>query len=383
MTKKILSLLLSLLLGLTPVFATAEDADSEPQTEEANAEEMQELNNLDAVDDNDDGTEKVVGETYHEAELADFNNESTALYTAKTIKNLVLYAERSKDSTRIATTNTPVNIDLLSIGSMWAIARYDGKIGFIKRDKFANAKPLDPVNTPPYGVQKASYIATTLTTAHVRKSMSAQDANWAVLNPGTMLSIWKIQNGWAIVHYWRTYGYINLAELTDLIPVSPTDTPLSNDTPIAAYTSFYTMVQTAINKGRIINIDVACKRLTRVLQPGESLNFNADVGPYRRQLGYQPAWVLVDGKSVKGYGGGTCQVSSTLYNALKQLPQVEILQRRPHGPGGAKYLPHGVDAAVGNNNLNLRFQNHYPFPIRIEGHTSGDGALLMVIYRAD
>ena len=70
-------------------------------------------------------------------------------------------------------------------------------------------------------------------------------------------------------------------------------------------------------------------------------------------------------------------------NALLQLPKVEILQRRPHGPSGAKYLPHGVDAAVGNDSLNLRFRNNYDFPIRVEGHTSDDGALTMVVYRAD
>ena len=150
-----------------------------------------------------------------------------------------------------------------------------------------------------------------------------------------------------MVPYWRTYGYIPLETLTELIPVSPTDTPLDDDTPIAAYTSYYDMAQNDVNKSRIVNIRVACERLTRVMQPGEELDFNDDVGPYRKSLGYQPAWVLMDGTSVLGYGGGTCQVSSTLYNALLQLPKVEILQRRPHGPSGAKYLPHGVDAAGG------------------------------------
>ena len=143
------------------------------------------------------------------------------------------------------------------------------------------------------------------------------------------------------------------------------------------------MVQTDINRSRIINIRVACDRLTRVMQPGESLNFNTQVGPYRPQYGYQKAWVLINGESVPGYGGGTCQVSSTLYNALLQLPGVEILQRRPHGPAGAKYLPHGVDAAVGSDNLNLRFRNNYDFPIRVEGHTSDDGALLMLVYKVE
>ena len=93
--------------------------------------------------------------------------------------------------------------------------------------------------------------------------------------------------------------------------------------------------------------------------------------------------MLVNGKTQPGYGGGTCQVSSTMYNCLMQLPGITILQRRPHGPSGAKYLPHGVDAAVGNSHLNFRFRNDYSFSIRVEGHSSSDGALLILAYRED
>ena len=201
------------------------------------------------------------------------------------------------------------------------------------------------------------------------------------LNPGTLVSIWRTQDGWGIVSYWRTYGYINMNDLTDLTPVSPTDEPLDDDTPIAAFTSYYNMAQTEVNLGRITNIRVACQRLTRVMKPKQSLNFNEDVGPYKASLGYQPAPVLTDGGSSINYGGGTCQVSSTLYNALLQLPKINITQRRPHGPSGAKYLPHGVDAAVGNSTLNLVFSNGYDFSIRVEGHSCDDGALTMVIYK--
>ena len=70
---------------------------------------------------------------------------------------------------------------------------------------------------------------------------------------------------------------------------------------------------------------------------------------YQNLYGVKKSYLLINGTSVPGYGGGTCQVSSTLYNALLQLPGIEILQRRPHGPDGAKYLPHGVDAAVGSD----------------------------------
>jgi vancomycin resistance protein YoaR len=89
---------------------------------------------------------------------------------------------------------------------------------------------------------------------------------------------------------------------------------------------------------------------------------------------------LLDGGVSLGYGGGTCQVSSTFYNAVLQLPGITVLYRRPHGPAGAKYLPHGVDAAVGNDYLNLVIRNDYDFPVRVEA-SSQDGALFMCIFR--
>ncbi len=383
MMKRILAATAAVCLMLAALpLGLAEESGADSDETELSQEELNELKSMDEADDEDE-TIVVVGATYQEKNREDFNASSPALYTCHILANSSTYTQRDTESRRVKSYGTTVTADVLYVGSNWAIVRKDKDIGYIKRQRIYDVTPVDPVNTPPYGTQKSIYIATAADVCEVRKSMSDDDESWVVLNPGTMLSIWQIQDGWAIVPYWRTYGYINLNDLTDLIPVSPTDDPLRDDSPIAAYTSYYTMVQTEINQGRIINISVACNRLTRVMQPGEELNFNQDVGPYKKSLGYQPAYVLVDGKSVPGYGGGTCQVSSTLYNALLQLPGIEILQRRPHGPGGAKYLPHGVDAAVGNTNLNLRFRNNYDFPIRVEGHTSDDGALLMVVYRVN
>jgi len=361
--------------------APAQEESAEGQEGEPSEQEIQELKKLDEATDQDDQPSPLEETVYQEKTLADFSVDSPAIYTAKVLHESSLFTEKNTKSQRTAYTKDERVADVLYVGSNWAILRFDNAIGWIKRNRIHAVAPVDGATTPPYGAQKHSYMATTAVTTPVLKSMSATADSWVVLNPGTLLSVWRIQDGWAVVNYWRTYGYIDMRHLTDLIPVSPTDDPLGEDTPIAAYTSYYSMSQDEVNKSRIINISVGCKRLTRVLEPGESFDFNADVGPYRGSTGYQKAWVLVNGKSVPGYGGGTCQVSSTLYNALLQLPKVEILQRRPHGPDGARYLPHGVDAAVGNNSLNLRFRNNYDFPIRIEGHSSSDGALLMLVYK--
>ena len=377
MLKRFVALLtaLCLLTAALPAFAEEEEAA-------VSEEELEELKKLDE-DEDEDAPTIAAGPVYQEKNREDFDKYSPAIYTCRIQEQSSLFAERDTTSKRLVYNKASVTADVLYVGSTWAILRYKDTIGYIKRQRIYDVTPVDSVNTPPYGVQKSCYIATTATECPVRKSMSESDESWVVLNPGTMLSIWQMQDGWAIVPYWRTYGYISLNDLTDFIPVSPTDTPLDTDTPIAAYTSYYSTSTAGTNPNRIVNISVACQRLTRVMQPGESLDFNANVGPYRPGNGYKQAPVLINGVAKPGYGGGTCQVSSTLYNALLQLPGIEILQRRPHGPGGAKYLPHGVDAAVGNENLNLRFRNDYDFPIRVEGHSSGDGALLMVIYRVD
>ena len=133
-----------------------------------------------------------------------------------------------------------------------------------------------------------------------------------------------------------------------------------------------------------MNIQVACAFLTGYLLPGETYNCNQIWGPYNAKKGYQKAPVLYDGETVDGYGGGTCQVSSTMYNALIQLPGIEIINRHAHGPSGAAYLPHGVDAAVGDDEkkLNLIFKNNYDFPVRIAALSNDDGALCMLVYRA-
>lgn len=378
MLKRFLALFFALCLMLPLLPAVAEEEAEETLSQE----ELDALLSLDEVDENEVPA-VVVGNVYQEMTREDFTTSSPALYRCRILAQSSIFKNKDLNGPKVTYNNNAVSADVLYVGSYWAIVRYQEHIGYIKRDRIYEVKPVDAVNTAPYGVQKSSYIATTADVCEVRKSMSDSDESWVVLNPGTRLSIWKIQDGWAIVPYWRSYGYINLNDLTDMIPVSPTDAPINEETPIAAYTSYYTMDTSAINQGRIINISVACSRLTRVMQPGEELNFNKHVGPYKASLGYQKAWVLIDGESVPGYGGGTCQVSSTLYNALLQLPKVEILQRRPHGPAGAKYLPHGVDAAVGSDSLNLRFRNNYDFPIRVEGHSSGDGALLMLIYKVE
>ena len=363
-------LCLLLLVVLLPLGAMGE----EPAL---TAEELAEIAALDAVED---VTDEDSGPVWEEPALADFPPDAPAVYTCKVLEDSSLFAGRSLESARLLRKAGGQKAEVLYVGSEWAIVRVDGVTGYILRRRIYGVKPVDPVHTPPYGVQKSAYIARTAAACPVRRAMSGEAEAFVTLEEGTLISVWRFQEGWAIVPYWHTYGYIDARLLTELIPVSPMDAPLRGDTPIAAYTSYYSMKRSRSNLNRINNIAVACRRMSRTLTPGEKLDFNRDVGPYHAATGYKKAPVLSNGETVPGYGGGTCQASSTLYNAMLQLPGVEVLQRRPHGPYGASYLPHGVDAAVGNDEQNLRLRNGYDFPLCIDAFSVGDGAVTVCVY---
>ena len=390
-----LALMLAVCIGLTampaPVFAEEMVAEGELTEEEAeNAE----------GENTEDPTS--TGRVYEEKTKEDFDQNSPALYLARfsNVFNYSIFSEKDIKSKKLAWDLQSVPVEVLYVGLVWVIVRYQGLIGYVKREYLAKEMTtVDPVHTAPFNVQKHQYIATVARECYVRKSMSKEplvekeySTYWVKLNPGTMISIWQFMDGWAVVNYMRSYGYIDPNDLKDLIPVSPTEEPLSKESPIAAYTSYYTMKHLLpgasketkeLNLNRIWNIGHGAEKITKtgLLQPGDEFNGNKkNIGPYRE---YKQAIGLVDGKAVRSSGCGTCQVSSTLYNILIQLPGLTILKRRPHGYGGASYLPIHCDAAVGNDSLNLIFRNDYDFPIRLEGHSSGDGALLMLAYRAD
>ncbi len=393
--KKLISGLLALMIGLTALPAVrAEDAFS---GEELEGEEDAEGDNTEDVAVADPNA------VYHEKTLADFTVDSPALYQGKitdVIGEYSIYREKNIKSERVARglKNTPV--DVIYVGLVWVIVRYQGQLGYVKREYLTkNFLAYDPVHTAPFNVQKHQYIATVAKECYVRKTMTKEPLDekkrktyWVKLNPGTRISIWQFQDGWAIVNYMRSYGYIDPNDLKDLIPVSPTDQPISKESPIAAYTSYYTMKhllpgaskETKTNNlNRIWNIGHGAEKITAtgLLQPGDVFNGNkGNIGPYRE---YKLAIGLVDGKAVLSSGGGTCQVSSTLYNIICQMPGMTIIQRRPHGYGGASYLPIHCDAAVGNDALNFVFRNDYDYPIQLVSESTGDGALLMMAYRAD
>lgn len=106
-----------------------------------------------------------------------------------------------------------------------------------------------------------------------------------------------------------------------------------------------------------------------VLMPGEEFSYNQAFGQRTRAAGFREAGAYSNGKVVQEVGGGICQVSSTLYNAVLYA-NLEIVERTNHyfNPG---YVKAGLDATVSWGGPDFRFRNNRNYPIRIVTDTSG------------
>ena len=111
------------------------------------------------------------------------------------------------------------------------------------------------------------------------------------------------------------------------------------------------------SEGRLTNIRISCEKLNgTVVSNGETFSFCETVGPSTAEEGYKEAPVIVNGEKVQGLGGGNCQISSTLYNAVLSVPNLTVVERHEHGRE-VHYVPEGKDAAVSYGSVDFKFKN--------------------------
>lgn len=312
-------------------------------------------------------------------EYADASGKPMLLYTGRTLVALNMRSLPDKSSSSLGVIKERGRVYIFGFDQQWLFC-WDDEVGvyYIGRHNVDEITPLSE-DIPPYGVIKNRFIATAARETALRVSPEMGADALGTYPAGTRMSLWMIRDGWAVVPYNRLVGYVYVGDLMDLTPVAPSIEDAEPGDILAAFTTFYSTKTTELNLGRMENMRVGCAYIDQTYEPGYEFDFNNVAGPYRYSRGYKDAPVLIDGQTVGGSGGGTCQVSTTLYNVLLQISDgITIIWRRPHGPGGAKYAPHGVDAAVGAENLNLEFRNDFDFPITIES-TVTSGALCICI----
>ena len=125
------------------------------------------------------------------------------------------------------------------------------------------------------------------------------------------------------------------------------------------------------SSARIHNIKVGAAKFNGIiLKPGEEFSFNKILGNVDRRNGYQAELVIKNGKLLYEYGGGICQVSTTLFRSAiyAGLP---ILERKPHSFPVRHYNPQGFDATIYPSITDLRFTNDTPNHILIQNKLEG------------
>lgn len=150
---------------------------------------------------------------------------------------------------------------------------------------------------------------------------------------------------------------------------SNTDSNTSSDIPKEVkeepLSSFSTKVSQK-DPDRQNNITLACNSLNGiVVKAGETFSFCNTLGPAKPEDGYEKADTFDgDGDTIQAYGGGKCQVSTTLYNAVLAGSGLTVVERHEHS-GPVYYVEEGMDACVSYGSCDFQFRNDNTFDIKL------------------
>lgn len=135
--------------------------------------------------------------------------------------------------------------------------------------------------------------------------------------------------------------------------------------------SFSTKIYDA-DSARQNNINITCNTLNGVIiKNNDTFSFCNTVGQATSDKGYQKANIFdKNGKKKKGLGGGNCQISTTLYNAVLSVPSLVVTERHKHS-NKVPYITNGKDAAVAYGSYDFKFRNNSGNDIKI--NCSSDG----------
>jgi len=172
------------------------------------------------------------------------------------------------------------------------------------------------------------------------------------------------------------------------VPASPAPTPattsVSEAPPAQPVTAKQELSSHKTNfdskdEARTTNITRASSSINgHVVQPGETFSYNKTVGPTIERRGYKEGTIYVQGEKKKGFGGGVCQVSTTLSIAADEAG-LTITERHDHSLP-VSYANEGEEAATSYGGIDFKFKNEKPFPVVIKSSVEG-GTITVGIYQ--
>ena len=224
-------------------------------------------------------------------------------------------------------------------------------------------------------------LVTSFTTAHCTASSDASiqisHDGHITITPSTDAISWKISDIISDIHSLlmkRTSIVLDMEQYKIVNPAQITTEMLEQiDTRVSRYTTKF-----KADSGNEINISLAANTINgTLLFPGDTFSFNDIIGDTTLEKGYTYAPVIANSRFVQGVGGGVCQVSSTLYNAIL-LAGLTASQRSPHSRPSS-YVPLGQDATIDWGTIDFQFINTLNYPLYICSYTQND-KLFMDLY---
>lgn len=298
----------------------------------------------------------------------------------KIIGQQYLYSEPSIDSKILAILEDGETFKLLKIEKDWikiANWKYTGYIMTITSHESTISASFEEDNS-------LYKYAITNTSLHIRENPSINSKSMGVMKKGTLVIVHDTSTApWWFVEYNGIFGYSHCDYLT-LYEKCPQD-----ETPLAVYTTSFSVKKD--QEGRVYNINKAANMLNNTnVMPREIFSILSVISPITKKNGYKeaPEYVVKNGeaKVVTGYGGGVCQVSTTLYNAFliasNQL-DLETIERHIHALP-VTYVPSGMDATISySSKKDFRFKNNSNSELIIRTYTDEAGTISVYITKKE
>lgn len=297
------------------------------------------------------------------------------VYRATMAKESKMRAEPSTKSKYLGTVPDEAVILIYEYGEEWSLCGYEGKTGYLLTNRFYELWRLGEQALP--GMMYLDGVALITQQTHVENADKSSGDLFSGLDlmPGDVIAACSADGS---IPFRRTVlilpeGAYEFAPFADIVTAQPGDM-------LYAFTTYYNdAVGGSLAEERRQNIELAVSRLDgTVISPGETFSFNELCGPYEKSNGYVRAPNISRGGY--GVGGGVCQVSTTIFEAVLGL-ELQLDQWEVHQTSGVKYAPVNFDCAVGGGK-DLRFTNTLDYPIRMEVRTQ-NGALTAYFYRAE
>lgn len=174
----------------------------------------------------------------------------------------------------------------------------------------------------------------------------------------------------------NTDNTVNSAENID----SNTEGSASSSQPQEEVLASFSTVVSQKDPDRQTNITLACGALNgTIIKAGETFSFCDTLGPATPEAGYKEADTYdADGNTIQEYGGGKCQISSTLYNAVLAVPSFTVVERHEHS-GPAYYVEEGKDACVSYGSVDFKFTNNNDFDVKIYSSNTPDSVDISIV----